>query len=147
MNPRNSRISPLLVLAGLFVLTIGFAQASAVSHLSGSYKVVHQTDLGPRTRVRLQLHLANHGPRDLHILRITLWGSSHPTDGEDKKYSLVLHPDASASTTQEFTIPRSDYRLWNRAKCLKLLVAVEEPGGRKTTELVRLDRISGGKEN
>lgn len=147
MNPRISRISHLLVLAGVFVLTIGFAQASAVSHLSGSFQVIHKTDLGPRTRVRLQLHLANHGPRDLHILRITLWGSSHPTDGEKKTCSLVLHTDASASTTQEFTIPRSEYRLWTRATRLKLLVAVEEPGGRKATELVRLDRISGRKAN
>jgi hypothetical protein len=147
MNPRISRVPTLLVLAGFFVLTIGFAQARAVSHLSGSYQVVHQTDLGPQTRVRLQLHLANHGPRDLHILRITLWGSSHPTAAEKKTCSLLLHTDASASTTQEFTIPRSEYRLWTRAKRLKLLVAVEEPGGRKATELVRLDQISGGKEN
>ncbi len=145
MNHRISRIPNLLIVAGLFVLTIGFAQASAVSHLSGSFQVMQKTDLGPRTRVRLQLHFANHGPGDLHILRITLWGSSHPNEGGQKACSLVIHTDAAASTTQEFTIPRSEYRLWTHTTRLNLLVAVEGPGGRRATELVRLDRISGGK--
>jgi hypothetical protein len=148
MNPRISRSFTLLVVAGLFVLTIGFAHASDLSHLSGSYKVVHKTDLGPQTRIRLQLHLANHGERDLHVQRLTLWGSSHPRKSATEACSLVVRPGASASTTQEFTIPSSEYRLWSRGEHVRLLVAVESPGGRKAIEeLVRLDRISGGKEN
>jgi hypothetical protein len=147
MNPRISRTSNLLLVAGVFVLMIGFAQASDLSHLSGTYKVVHTTDLGPQTRIRLQLHLANHGERDLRVQRLTLWGSSHPRKSATEACSLLLHTDAAASTTQEFTIPRSEYKLLIRSTRLKLLVGVEEPGGRKATELVRLDRISSGKAN
>lgn len=147
MNPRIFRIFNLLVLADLFVLTIGFAQASDFSHLSGSYQVLRNTDFGSQTRVRMQLHLSNHGQRDLHIQRITFWDSPHRPGGRPQACSLLVHPGSSASTTQEFTMPRSEYRLWARGTRLKLLVAVEGPGGRKATELVRLDRISGGKAN
>jgi hypothetical protein len=148
---RHPRISNLLALAGLFVLlfvsTAGFAQASEISHLSGSYKVIHKTDLGPQTRIRLRLRLANHGERDLLIQRLTLWGSSHPAKSATEACSLVVHTGASASTTQEFTIPRSEYSLWSHGKHVRLLVAVESPGGRKAIEEVRLDRMSGGKAN
>ena len=147
MNPRISQIFNILVLAGLFVLTIGFADASDFSHLSGSYQVVGKTDVGSQTQVRLQLQLSNHGQRDLHVQRITLWNSPHHPGGRPQACSLLVHPGSSASTTQAFTMPRSEYRLWASGARLKLLVAVEGPGGRKATELVRLDRISGGKAN
>ena len=146
MSPMISRISHLTALVGLCVLTIGFAHASDSSHLSGSFQVVHKTDLGSQTRVRLQLQLSNHGQRDLHIQRITFW-DSHPPGRRPQACSLLVHPGSSASTTQEFTMPRSEYRFWTSAKRLNLLVAVDGPGGRKVTELVRLDRISGGKAN
>jgi hypothetical protein len=147
MNFRVSRFSNLVTLAGLFVLTIGFAYASDVSHLSGSYQVLHKTDVGSQTRVRLQLHLSNRGQRDLQIQRITFWDPPHHPGGKPQLCSLLVHPGSSASTTQELTMPRSEYRFWNSAKRLNLLVAVERPGGRKSTELVRLDRIAGGKAN
>ena len=145
--PRISRVASLLVLAALFVLTIGFANAADFSHLSGSYQVLRETDLGSQTRVRLQLHLSNHGQRDLHIQRITFWGSARHPGGKPQACSLLVHPGSFASTTQEVTMPRSEYRSWTSEKRLNLLVAVEGSGGREATELVRLDRISGGKEN
>lgn len=142
------RIFPLLVLAGLMVLTIGYAEASDISHLSGSYKVVHKTDLASETRIRLQLRLANHGQRDLLVKRISLWGShSHPVKSATAASSIVVHTGASASTTQEFTIPRADYSRWSHGKQVRLLVDVEIPGGRSAIELVRLDQISSGKAN
>lgn len=146
-NPISFRLSHALVLAGLFVFTIGYAQASDVSHLSGSYQVIHKTDVGSQTRVQLQLHLSNHGQRDLQIQRITVWDSPHHPGGKPQACSLLVHPGSSASTTQEFTLPRSEYRSWTRSKRLNLLVAVEGPAGRKATELVRLDRTSDGKAN
>lgn len=147
MNPRISRIPTLLVLAALFLLTTGFALASDSSHLSGSYQVLRKTDSGAQTRVRLQLQLSNRGERDLQIQRITFWDPPRHPGGRPRTCSLLVHSGSSASTTQEFTLQRSQYRLWARGKRLTLLVAVEEPGGRKATELVRLDRTSGGKAN
>lgn len=147
MKRRIPRISSLLVLVGLLAPWIAFAQASDTSHLSGSYKVVHKTDLGPQTRIRLQLLLANHGQHDLVVQRLALWGSSHPAKSATAACSIVVHTGASASTTQEFTIPRSEYSRWSHGQNVRLLVAVESAGGRKAVELVRLDQISGGKAN
>ncbi|MFZ3265842.1 MAG: hypothetical protein WA172_17680 [Terriglobales bacterium] len=145
--PRISRIANVFVLAGLFVLTIGFSGASDFSHFSGSYQVLRTTGLGSQTRLRLQLHLSNRGQRDLQILRITFWDPPHHPGRSPQACSLLVRRGSSATTTQEFTMTRSEYRFWNSAKRLNLLVAVEGPGGRKATELVRLDRISGGKAN
>lgn len=148
MNRRISRICCPLVLTGLLVFMIGSAQAGTTSHLSGSYQVVGKTDLGSHTRVRLQLRLANHGHSDLHIQRITLWSSSHPAkEGMKACAPLLVRSGTTESTTQEFIIPNSDYRLWSRGTLLRLLVAVERPDGREATELVRLNRISGGRAN
>jgi hypothetical protein len=141
------RTSHLFALAGLFVLAIGIAQASVVSHLSGSYRVIQKADLGPQTRVRLQLHLANRGGRDLLIQRMILWNSPHPGKTGAKPCSLLVRTGASISTTQEFTITRSQLRSLNRGTPFNLLVAVKGPGGRQAVELVRLAPISRGRAN
>lgn len=146
MNRKISRIANLLVFA-LLILTIGFARANAVSNLSGSYRVIQKANLGSETRVRLQLQLSNRGARDLRIQSITLWSSSHPEQAGTKSSPFVIRTGASTSTTQEFTIPRSQYRSLNRGTPLTLLIAVEGPEGQKATELVRLDPISRGKAN
>jgi len=132
----------LLVVAWLFVFAIQFAQASDASRVSGSYQVVQKTDLGSQTRVRLQLHLTNHGQRELHIQRLTLWDFSHPDKGGTQACSIVVHAGATADTTQEFTIRRPEYELWNRGTRPRLVLEVQTPGGRKATEVVRLDRVS-----
>ncbi len=137
----------LLVVAGLFMLMTRFAQASDVSQLSGSYQVIQKTDLGPQTHVRLQLHLTNHGQRPLHIRRLTLWDLPHADKGATQPCSLVVLTGASADTTQEFTIPRSEYTSWRRGARPRLLLQIEAPGGRGITQVVRLDRVSGGKVN
>ncbi len=146
MNRRILRAcSYLLVVAGLLVFTIRFARAGDASQLSGSYRVVHKTDLGHQTRVQLEVHLINHGQRDLHIQRLTLWDFSHPDKGGTQACSIVVHTGASADTTQEFTIPRSEYDLWKRGTRPRLVLEVKLPGDHQTTKVVRLDRVSGGK--
>ena len=141
----------LLVVGGLFLFTTRFAHADDISQLSGTYRVVQKTDLGPQTHVRLQLHLANHGPRGLRIQRLTLWDLPHADKGATQPCSIVLLTGASADTTQDFTIPRTEYKLWMRGSRPRLVLQVEMPGGRGTnqgiTKMVRLDRISARKVN
>ncbi|MGB8007450.1 MAG: hypothetical protein WCF48_09980 [Terriglobales bacterium] len=145
MTRRFSLVSTLLALGGLFIFTIGFAQAGGPSHLSGSYKVVHKTDVGLQTRVRLQLQLANSGQHDLLVQRLTLVRSLHPDKVAHQTCSLTVHPGSSLSTTQEFTMLRSEYSQWSREKRITVLAAVEGPGGHRAVEVMRLDQISGGK--
>jgi hypothetical protein len=148
MNCRIFRICDyLLVVAGLFLFTTRFAQASDPSQLSGSYRVIQKTDLGPQTHVRLQLHLTNHGQRPLHIQRLTLWDLPHADKGATQACSIVVLTGASADTTQEFTIPRSEYKSWRRGARPRLLLQIEVPSGRGITRVVRLDRVSSGKVN
>jgi len=137
----------LLATTALLVVASGLGQATDAHPISGSYKVVRKTELGPQTRIQLQLNLANHTPRDLRIQRLTLLDS--PQGGKDKTRpcSLVVPAGASADTTQEFTIPRSEYRSWSHGAAPRLLLDVQTPGGRIATEAVRLVRISGGEAN
>jgi len=60
---------------------------------------------------------------------------------------LVIHARSSADTTQDFTVPRSEYKSWQRGKGPRLLLEVLLPSGRTTTEAVELNAISGRKAN
>jgi len=135
----------LLLVAGLLVFSAQFARSADASPLSGAYELVQKTDLGPQTRVRLRLHLANHGARELHIQRLTLWDFSHPDRGGSQACSIVVPAGASVDTTQEFTIRRPEYDLWRRGARPRLILELLAPSGHNTTEVVRLDRISSGK--
>jgi hypothetical protein len=148
MKCRIPRISDyLLVAAGLLLFTTQFAHANDGSQLSGSYQVLQKNDRGPQTHVRLQLHLNNLGQRDLHIRRLTLWDLPHAGKGAIQSCSIVVLAASSADTTQEFTIPRSEYKLWQRGVRPRLVLQVEAPASRGTMKVVHLDRISGGKVN
>jgi hypothetical protein len=131
----------LLVVGGLFGFAIQSAQASAGSQISGSYQVVQKTDLGSQTRVRLELHLINHGPA-IHIQGLTLWDFSHPDKGGTQACSIVVDAGASADTTQEFTIQQSEYQLWQRGLRPRFVLRIDGPGSTKSTAVVRLERVS-----
>jgi len=147
MKEKIRRCNSLVVVAGLLVFAIQFAHASEAARVSGSYQVVGKTGLGPQTRVQLQIHLTNHGPRELHIQRLTLWDFSHPEKGGTQACAIVVHASASADTTQVFTIPHAEYELWGRGTRPRLVLEIQSPGGRTTSEVVRLDRTSRGKVN
>jgi len=139
------RNSLLFIFAGIFVLTVPLSQAGDGSLMSGSYRVVQKTDVGSRTRVRIQLRLTNHGASELHIERLTLWDFSHPPEGGTQPCRIVLGPGASVTTTKEFTIPRAEYELWIRGARPRLVVEVRSSRGRISAEAVRLDREAEGK--
>jgi hypothetical protein len=136
-----------LVLVGVSALPIHVAQAGDAPRLSGSYQVVHRADTGDQTSVRLQIHLVNRGPSELHVQRITLWNLSHPGRGATQSCSIVIHRAGSADTTQEFTVPRAEYELLKRGARPRLVLEVAAPGRHTTTEVVRLDSIVSGKGN
>ncbi len=147
MNCKIPRISIGLFAAALLLFASGFARASTAPGLSGSYQVIAKTVVGPQARVRLQLRFANHTQRALHIQRLTLWDPPRADKGAMKPVSLVVSGGASASTTLEFTIPRSEYRSWSHGGGPRLLLEVQTANGRTATQSIRLNRISGGKAN
>jgi hypothetical protein len=127
------------------LIAVRSAQASDASQISGSYQVLQKSDLGAQTRIRLEIHLANRGARDLRIQRLTLWDLSHPGGGETQACALIVHPGAAVHTELQFTIPRSEYELWSRGSRPRLVLEVSRPSGGKTNEVVRLEPISGRK--
>ncbi|MGA7550111.1 MAG: hypothetical protein WBQ74_24195 [Candidatus Sulfotelmatobacter sp.] len=137
----------LLVVVGLLVLSTRPAKASADSPLSGTYQAVRESQAGDQVQVRLQLHLVNRMTRDLHIQRITLWDFAHPPRGGTQACSVALRATSSADTTQEFIIPRAEYELWKRGARPRVVLEITGPTGHLSTEVVRLERISGGKGN
>jgi len=132
-----------LVVAALLALGVQFAPASNAPLVSGSYKIVQNTDLGSQEQIRILIHLVNHGPSDLSIQRMTLWDFSHPDKGGSHACAVTLGAHASAETTQEFTLRRSDYQLWQRGFRPRFVLQMAGPGNTKSKAVVRLDRISG----
>lgn len=135
-------------LLAFLALPVEFAAASNPSlaarpMVSGSYEVVQNTARGSETRLRVRIHLVNHGPSDLAIERITLWDLSHPERGGSRACALMVRAHASAETIQEFVVKRSDYRLWGRGSRPRLVLQTAVAGSAKSKAVVRLDRISG----
>jgi len=133
------------LVAGLLTFAVQFARAADAPQLSGAYQVMHKTDLGPQARVQLRLHLTNHAGHDLHIQRVTLWDFSHPDRGGSQACSIVVPAGSSVDATQEFTVRRTEYDLWQRGARPRLVLEMQTPAGHNTIEVVRLDRISSGK--
>jgi hypothetical protein len=135
------------------LFSAAFARTAAGSGIAASYQVIEKSGHGPQTLVRMQIHLSNRSERDLHILRLTLWDFPHPDknpgkteatndkneDNKSRACSLVVRAGSTSDTTQEFTVPRSEYRLWRRGAHPRLLLDVQTPGGRTVTEPLRLD--------
>lgn len=132
-----------LVPAALFALGVQGALASNEPLVSGSYQVLQSKDLGSESQIQMRIHLVNHGPADLAIERVTLWDFSHADKGGTSACTVALHANASADTTLQFTIRRSDYDLWHRGFRPRLVLQMAGPGRAKNKTVVRLDRISG----
>ncbi len=140
-----------LTVAALFSVGIQFAAGSNAPLVSGSYSVMQNKAHGSQVqiRIRIRIHLTNHGPSDLSIQRMTLWDFSHPDQGGSRACALTLRAHAAADTTQEFIVSRSDYQQWQKGFRPRFVLEMAGPGNAagksaaKSTVVVRLDRSSG----
>ncbi len=138
----RSRKWQLLMTAVCF-LSAHLALASNAPLVTGSYQVVQNKAVGSQSQIRLRIQLVNHGSSDFSIQRITLWSSSHAGRGGTAACAVALHAGTSSETTQQFTIQRSDYKLWERGFRPRLVLKMAGPGRTRNKAVVRLDRISG----
>jgi hypothetical protein len=132
-----------LVLASSLAIALQLCQGSDIKRLSGTYHVVQATEVGAHKRVQLQVRLTNQGQTDLVIQRLALWDFSHPSREGVRVCSLTIRAGSSVSTTQEFTVPRSEYESWRESHGPRLLLEVVLPSGRKTIEVLHLNGTSG----
>ncbi|HKN17168.1 MAG TPA: hypothetical protein VJX47_09515 [Candidatus Sulfotelmatobacter sp.] len=144
MNYNNLRFCKWrLVMLALFALGVQSALAKNAPLVSGSYQVVESKDLGSESQIQIRIHLVNHGSSDFSIQRMTLWDLSHADKGGTSACTVALRAHASAETTQQFTIRRSDYQSWQRGFRPRLVLQMAGPGRAKSKTVVRLDRVSG----
>jgi len=128
-NPISFRLFHALVLAGLFVFTIGFAHA-AMFPISPFIPGIHKTDVGSQTRVQLQLHCRTTG-NAISKSSGSLFGTrliileANPSLLAARSSRLFCEHHARVHSA------RSEYRSWTRSKRLNLLVAVEGPPAAK----------------
>jgi len=138
-----------MMVAALLPVWIQFAPGSDAPVVSGSYSVVQNKALGSQMQIRIRIHLMNHGTSDVSVQRMTLWDFSHPDKGGSRACALTLRAHASADTTQDFIVSRSDYQQWQKGFRPRFVLETAGPGnavGRpaaKSTVVVRLDRSSG----
>ena len=147
MNDSMFRVSkPWLLMAVFFVLSqlmLGqFAAAGNAPLVSGAYAVVQESNLGGQEQIRLHIHLVNHGLTALNIQRMTIWDFSRSEKGGTQTCSVALGAHASADTTQEFTIRRTDYLTWKKGARPRLILQTMGPGNARSKMVVRLDRDS-----
>jgi len=133
----------LLVMAALFAPGVQFALAGTAPLVSGSYQVLENKDLGSQSHIQMRIHLVNHASSDFSIQRMTIWDFSHADKGGTSACAVTLPAHASAETTVQFTIRRSDYQMWQRGFRPRLVLQMAGPGRTKNSAVVRLDRISG----
>lgn len=136
-----------LALSVAFALAPQLAFAANSGPITGSYYVVRTTAVGDKARVEMHIHLVNRGSSQLSIRRMTLWSFSHPEKGGSRACAVIVPAHASTDTTQEFTLRRSDYHLWNKGFRPRLILRIGSADRRasipKSTAVVRLDPISG----
>lgn len=143
MNLNNLRLGKLpSVMAALFALGAQSAPAKSFPLVSGSYEVVQKVGLGSQSHIKIRIYLVNHGSSELSIQKMTLWDFSHPDKAGTSACAVTLGAHASANTTQEFTVPQSEYQLWQSGLRPRFVLQMEGPGKTKSKTVVRLDRMS-----
>ena len=148
MNSRFfSSCRTCFALAVLVAIGPQLTRASDVTRLSGSYQVLAKADTGNKTTVRLRVHLTNQGSGGLSIQRIALRDFSHSTRDQVRACALTLPAGRSAESTQQFTIPRTEYEAWQRGNAPTVVLEVVTPSGRRTIEVLRLIPIRDRKGN
>lgn len=145
MNRGIIRIGGWLQLAvGIATFWTHAALANTEPQLSGSYQVMRRSESSGQTHLKLRVHLVNHGTRDLHIQRLTLWDFGHPAKGAAQACSVVVPSAGSAETTQDFTIPRAEYEHWKRGTRPRVVLELATESGRPGTVVLRLDQTEKG---
>ena len=133
----------LLAIAALFGLSVPLALANAAPAVSGTYQVVRKRLLGSQSQIQMRLHLVNHGSTAVLVQRITLWNLAHAERGGSTTCAVAVPAHASADTTVQFSIRRSDDKLWQKGFRPRLVLQMAGPGGMNSKAVVRLDRTSG----
>lgn len=127
---------------GLLFFVVPFLAASSIPAVTGSYTVLQHTARGSQMEIQIRIRLVNPGSSDLSIQQISPWDLSHPQRAASPACALTVRAHSSLETTQEFTIRRSEYQLWQRGLKPRFLLELSPGRAGKRTLVVALDRVS-----
>jgi hypothetical protein len=109
------------------------------------YKVTETTDLGTQVHVTLQIRLMNAGEDKIFVTQVRLRGFLHPGRSEDQPVGVILEPHGNSEFTQEFTIDKQEYKLWNKSARPRLGLKIQVAGGAETTMTIALMQQPGSR--
>jgi len=135
---------PALTLVTLFLAAPG--NATNAHDLSGSYSVINRTEAGSQLRVQMHVRLVNHSVERISVLKITFLGSLPPTKPQGGAISIALEPHRASKLTQELTITRQEYELWQKGARPRLVLEIRRSDGTRRTDAIELYRSLGGEE-
>jgi hypothetical protein len=147
--PRAARIHPIfrglaLVLIAVFGGTLLLStRAAAGQVIAGFYSVITTTDLGPDERVTLNIRLHNSGDDKVFVTGVRLRGFSRPGQGAQDPVSVIIAPHGRSSFTQEFTMSKKEYGLWDKGVQPHISLNVQIGGNAVSTLTIALMRRPG----
>lgn len=144
-TPRFSnllRAVAAMLFAAFQLATAQWALASKAPVISGGYDVIQRKELGSQEQIRVHIHLLNRGASSVSVQRITIWGRSRPEKGGTRSCAVTLGAHGAADTTQEFTIRRADYQLWQKGHHPRLILDLSDSVKHRSRAVVRLEHLS-----
>ncbi len=105
--------------------------------VSGSYAIQRETDAGTNVQIMLHVRLNNSEDNSLQSSQVAL--RSIVSDTTQKlDVSIDLPAQGSADFTQQVTITRSEYALWQKGARPLLVLDLEGSDGTKITRTIAL---------
>jgi hypothetical protein len=142
MNSRKF-IASLVCCALVLLLALGICAPRGVAGpvVSGVYRVMETTDLGPQIRVTMFIRLMNAGGDRVFVTQSRLHGPFHHGKSEDKAEGVILEPHGSGEFTRDFIIAKQEYEMWSKGVRPHLSLRTQIAGGQETTMALELMQL------
>jgi hypothetical protein len=132
-------------LVSLFALGICSLQGVAGQLVSGVYRVMDTTDLGPQIRVTMHIRLINAGNDRIFVTQVRLREFLPHGKATDKPVGVILEPHANSEFTQQFTVAKQEYDMWSKGAQPHLGLRMQVAGAAETTMTIPLTLLSGSR--
>lgn len=133
----SRRVAVLAVALGFLLSLPGAGRAADGHEVSGSYNVQRETDAGANVQVMLHVRLSNSQDNSLQSSQVAL--RSIVTDAtQSLDVSVFLPAQGSTDFTQQVTITRSEYALWQKGARPLLVLSLQSSDGTRLTRTIAL---------
>ncbi len=133
----SRRVAAVAVTFSFLLSLPGVGRAADGHEVSGSYSVQSATGAGTNVQVMLHVRLSNSQDNSLQTTQVAL--RSIVTDAtQNLDVSIDLPAQGSADFTQQVTITKSEYALWQRGARPLLVLNLQSADGTRFTRTIAL---------